>query len=576
MSDDVVATPAPRTRRAADDAPMLRAVVDALIDGDAPSSAVAAVRRRSPLDRRMTRQLLALEAIATPTVRRPSPLARARATLGALLRAGMPSRAALVRAATRGDDAVAMASLASAVHGARSAREVAAALVVHLADAIDTTMVAVLAPASETWRALAGPRLELPADSAVAALLSSAADTARVDPASSLHALLPPSDRAWLLANRVATLVSVQRPDGTPLAGVLLGPPRGGGWHARHDLACLLAAARMAAVALDARPSPAIQGGPTDPPDDLAFECDRCGRVSDDVAACACGGTMTLAALPLCLRRTYAVERRIGRGGTGVVYLARDTRLERPVALKTMPCLTPQRASAIREEARVMAAVAHPTTAVLYGVEEWHDTPVLVVEYMPGGTLASRLAAAPVPPGDALNIGTTLAAALAALHARGCVHGDVKPANIGFDAHGAPRLLDFGLTHWACDRADEWASTREGPPDEGVATPLAGTPLYLSPDVLDGLPVRASDDVWALAVVIVEMVTGVHPFAAPTRADVLRRIRAHDGLDMDALARHVPAAAAAAVARALHPNRSRRVADASQLAELLRGAAIAV
>ena len=150
----------------------------------------------------------------------------------------------------------------------------------------------------------------------------------------------------------------------------------------------------------------------------------------------------------------------------------------------------------LQPEAWAMARVAHAGVAQIYGVESWRGRPFLVVEFLPGGTLAARLGEGPIPAPQSVAVTVHLAEALAALHRAGYLHGDVKPSNIGFTADGLPKLLDFGLARPA-----------------GNAAVAGGTLRYLSPEVLSGRPAEAADDVWSLCVVLYEMVSGDHPFA---------------------------------------------------------------
>ena len=194
----------------------------------------------------------------------------------------------------------------------------------------------------------------------------------------------------------------------------------------------------------------------------------------------------------------------------GVVYLARDVVLHRHVAVKTLPVAAVQGLVRLRQEGRAMAAMAHPAIAQIHGVETWRGRPLLVVEYLAGGTLAARLDQGPVPGEQAVNIAITVAEALAALHDAGYVHGDVKPSNIGFlSADGAVKLLDFGLTRLADD-------------GDGLA---GGTLPYLSPEVLLGASAGPADDVWALCVVLHEMLTGTRPFVGGSAKELAGRIR---------------------------------------------------
>lgn len=302
--------------------------------------------------------------------------------------------------------------------------------------------------------------------------------------------------------------------------------------------------------------------------EDLSFECDVCGRIAEQTGTCACGGRRRLASLPACLHGAFEVQRRIGQGGMGVVYLARDLRLDRAVALKTLPCLSPRDVEAIRAEARAMAALDHPQIAVLYGLEDWRGTPVLVVEYLPGGTLATRLASGPLPLHEALTLGISIADALAALHDRGWLHRDVKPSNIGFGRGGGVKLLDFGLTRWMKSVPDAGGTASRSVEDSASGV-LAGTPLYLSPEALDGEIPGEHDDVWALSVVLVEMIAGVHPFRAPTRDGVIELLRRRAPLDLRTNLR-TPAPVAEVLTRALHPERTRRIVHARDLASALR------
>ncbi len=523
----------------------LHGAVTAFIDGslhcgDAHAEADARVR-----------QMRLLTGIAVSPDRTPSTFDRLCTRVSVYLRASMRvGRTARGVRARRVTDA--LAALASDTHRARSPREIAAALHRHLPAIVSAPVVAVLTLDGDTWRTLAGDALELDPQSAISALLCGGGTTVRVETSSMAYALLPASDREWLTRSGVAALVPVASPHGRSLAGVLVGPRHDGRPHTRADRACLGVAASMAAVALatcvrtrDARDAEAA---------DVAFECGDCGAIGEHAGTCACGTGLVAAALPVRLQG-FDVVRRIGRGGMGVAYLARDRRLDRLVVLKTLPGLAPGAVDGIRAEARAMAAIDHPQVAVLYGLEEWQGTPVLVVEYLPGGTLSERLANGPLAVADALALGASIADVLAALHARGWLHRDVKPANIAFGSHGLPKLLDFGLTRWM--------------PDDTEAS-VAGTPLYLSPDAIDGASPGEHDDVWALAVTTVEMMTGVHPFAARTPAGVLHRIRRREPVDVRALAPAIPPSVADVLARALHPHRAARITSADGLAAALR------
>ena len=155
-----------------------------------------------------------------------------------------------------------------------------------------------------------------------------------------------------------------------------------------------------------------------------------------------------------------------------------------------------------------MATVTHPAAAQIYGIEFWQGRPFLVVEFLPGGTLEDRLQHGPVAPLEAVAVIAALADALATLHDKGLLHGDIKPSNVGFTSNGSPKLLDFGLTRETDDTAT-----------------AGGTLRYLSPEVLSGRLADEADDVWSLCVVLYEMVSGRHPFAAAGINEMVDRIR---------------------------------------------------
>ena len=192
----------------------------------------------------------------------------------------------------------------------------------------------------------------------------------------------------------------------------------------------------------------------------------------------------------------------------GAVYLARDLRLERDVAIKILTARSLGRLRGLTREAWAMATVTHPAVAQIHGVEVWRGRPCLVVEFLAGGTLEDRLRDGPLAPAQAVSVVARLADALAALHEKGVLHGDIKPSNIGFTAEGAPKLLDFGLAHAVDD-----------------AVLVGGTLPYLSPEVLAGRPAEEADDVWSLCVVLSEMVAGRQPFAGGALEEVQRRIQ---------------------------------------------------
>jgi serine/threonine protein kinase len=202
----------------------------------------------------------------------------------------------------------------------------------------------------------------------------------------------------------------------------------------------------------------------------------------------------------------------------GVVYQATDITLRRDVAIKTLTRLSEDAAERLMVEARTMAALSHPQIAVLYGAELWRGTPMLVMECLGGGTLAARLRRGPLATAEALELVKLLALALEHVHRSGLYHGDIKPSNIGFTLDGSPKFLDFGLARAIGGDLMSKADRADGSPGR---RPIAGTLAYLSPEVREGDPPGPALDVWALAVVLCECLTGRHPFlTARTSAEI--------------------------------------------------------
>jgi hypothetical protein len=222
----------------------------------------------------------------------------------------------------------------------------------------------------------------------------------------------------------------------------------------------------------------------------------------------------------------YRLIRALGAGGMGVVYLAEDTRLGRLVALKA---LAPEsahdeaRRERLRREARAAAALSHPGIATVFAFEEIDGALYLVSEYVPGETLREELARGPLTTDRAHDTALALAQALAAAHAHGIVHRDVKPENIIRTPDGQVKILDFGLARDidAEARADGPARlTRDGA--------MLGTPAYMAPEQIRHAAIDARADVFALGVVLHELVTGDHPFAAETPAATIGRVLERD------------------------------------------------
>ena len=253
------------------------------------------------------------------------------------------------------------------------------------------------------------------------------------DARGSVYDWLPPDEAAWVTASATAAVVPVAGP-GAALLGVLVAGQRADGGRLRPvDLAFLDALAAAAGLAL-ARLR--LQEGPAEgaePPP--ARACGSCGQVSpatDAGARCeACGGERAEVAIPVLLEDKFVVERRIGAGGMGTVYRARDIGLDRPVAIKTLDGVSPARLARLKPEAQAMAALAHPGIAQIHGLEMWRGRPLLVMEYLDGGTLAARIARRSLPAAEAVRVALAVAEALGALHAAATGTGTSSPATSG-------------------------------------------------------------------------------------------------------------------------------------------------
>jgi len=206
---------------------------------------------------------------------------------------------------------------------------------------------------------------------------------------------------------------------------------------------------------------------------------------------------------------SYEIEYELGRGGMGIVYCARDLRLGRRVALKALPPLhdgNTQLRERLRREARAAATIAHPAVATVYALEEIDGQLFIASEFVEGHTLRREIERGPLEPRRAVAIAVDIARALCAAHAAGVVHRDLKPENVLIATHDAVKVVDFGIA-----QVDS-VNTRLTRPGDAV-----GTPAYMPPEQLIGGDADARADIYALGVVLSEMLTGQHPLAPGRR-----------------------------------------------------------
>lgn len=251
----------------------------------------------------------------------------------------------------------------------------------------------------------------------------------------------------------------------------------------------------------------------------------------------------------------YLIVRLLGSGGMGTVYLARDPRLDRRVALKLMPSWTAGdelTARHVTREARAASGLDHPNVQTVYEIGETEcGQPYIAFAYYDGQTLRERLAEGPLPVNDAAVLASQLAEGLAAAHARDIVHRDIKPANVVVTPEGVAKILDFGVA----DEAGR-GSTLSRP---------AGTLAYMSPEQLAGRSVDGRSDLWSLGVVLYEMLTGVRPFRGGDDGQLMRRILQSEPEPVAARRPETPEWLARSVERLLRKGPGDRYPDADRL-----------
>ena len=234
----------------------------------------------------------------------------------------------------------------------------------------------------------------------------------------------------------------------------------------------------------------------------------------------------------------YQIEAAIGAGGMGEVYKARDTRLDRTVAIKVLPAelsSDPERRARFEREAKTIAGLTHPHICTLYDVGEHDGTTFLVMEHLAGQTLADRLLKGPLPFAQALDIAAQIADALDAAHKHGIIHRDLKPGNVMLTTGGAGRsglttakLLDFGLAKLAAHGerpalVSETHAVTEAAPVTARGT-ILGTLQYMAPEQLEGKEADARTDLWALGGILYEMVAGRRAFEGDSQVSLIANI----------------------------------------------------
>ena len=275
---------------------------------------------------------------------------------------------------------------------------------------------------------------------------------------------------------------------------------------------------------------------------------------------------------------SYSVTAKIGEGGMGEVYQARDTKLDRDVALKVLPeafTADPDRLARFEREAKVLASLNHPNIGSIYGLEEAEGVRALVLELVEGQTLADRIKQGPIPLDEALPIAKQIADALEAAHERGVIHRDLKPANVKVKDDGTVKVLDFGLAKaFQPDAGDPSTSMSPTISLTAAATQMGmviGTAAYMSPEQAKGKVADKRADIWAFGVVLLEMLTGHRVFSGETVSETLAAVMMKEP-EWDRLPADLPSKLSNLLRRCLEKDPRERVRDIGDVRLAMEGA----
>ena len=283
----------------------------------------------------------------------------------------------------------------------------------------------------------------------------------------------------------------------------------------------------------------------------------------------------------------FQIVRELGRGGMGEVYLARDTRLDRQVAIKALPAHLAQdsdRLARFQREAKVLASLNHSGIGAIYGLEEAGGRQYLILEYIEGETLADRLARGPIPVDEALLLARQIAEALEVAHEKGVIHRDLKPGNVMVTPDGVVKILDFGLARTSDNspslsdspcRADSPTVSFDSPRAAHSPTipgVIMGTAGYMSPEQARGAPVTKRSDIFSFGCVLYEMFAGSRAFEGETVSDLLALLLAGTP-EWDRLPASAGPAVRRIIRRCLEKNSRDRYRDIGDVAHDLAEAA---
>jgi serine/threonine-protein kinase len=272
----------------------------------------------------------------------------------------------------------------------------------------------------------------------------------------------------------------------------------------------------------------------------------------------------------------YNLLDRMGEGGLGVAYRARDTMAGRTVALRVTGddiVRDPERLERFLQDARAAATISHPNIASLWEVGEHEGGWYLAYEFIVGTTLREQMGGRAMNTRHALEIAAQVADALAEAHARGVVHGDLRPDTIAISGKGSVKLLEFGMSRWTRGGA---VRARAAAAPEALPLEASLVVGYMSPEQALGGTVDARSDLFSLGVILYEMVSGRHPFAGATPAETLMNITTRTPPSARITNSELPREVDAVLARALVKDLARRLQGAASFAAELRRALAAL
>jgi eukaryotic-like serine/threonine-protein kinase len=487
-------------------------------------------------------------------------------------------------------------SLASRVRFETDPADLATMVINQLDEALHPLMSAILVSGIEDGRlapvtVLHGSAESLPLEGGLVSMLRWSDEPLEIelsDPRSPARRL-PPEEREWLECTGAVLLVPVIGRDRTLIAVIALGERRSEEAYTAEDRQLLASIAAQMGVGFDVARLRRRGGEPGDTDAthivtavrEPMRECPKCGRCEEhSVRTCPNDGTemRTVPAVPRTVDNKYRLEQLLGRGGMGAVYRARDMRLDRLVALKVVRAellSDPEARRRFRREAQIVARLQHPSIVAVFDYGTFADGGAyLVMELVRGEDLRHVLQReGRLEISETLRILTAVCAAIGAAHREGVLHRDVKPENILLPGGGGlPKVLDFGVAKLVGDDRPEHPEEvgSEGHSVLTAAGMIIGTPAYMAPEQFKGTAADARTDIFSLAVVAYEMLSGALPFGRGTLADViLAQARGVPPLPPNL----IPQPAERAIRLALDEDPDRRPTSAQAFATLL-GAAL--